>query len=103
MKAGETDYRQYLVDAAVEEIRRQLGAESVSQSGTHVQVDGPVKMARVIEAIAQAIARRTEDMVEEVARSVAPRVEDWEDDRPTAVAAICAVCGFLQSELDPLP
>ena len=103
MKAGETDYRQYLVDAAVEEIRRQLGAESVFQNGTHVQIEGPVKMARVIEAVARAIAHRTDDMVEEVARSIAPRVEDWEDEEPTAVAAICAMCGFLQSALDPLP
>jgi hypothetical protein len=97
------DYRQYLVDAAVEEIRRQLGGECVSQHGTHVQVDGPIKMARVLEAVVTAISHQPDGMIEEVARSLAPSVQAWQEEEPYALGAIGAVCGFLQAKLDPLP
>jgi hypothetical protein len=97
------DYRQRLVDAAVADLRYQLDPESVAQSGTHVQIEGSFKMARMIEAIMRVAIDPSEAMIEEVARSIAPNSEEWPDYRDMAIDAIAAVRGSILSQLDPLP
>ena len=77
MDIGKLDYRQYLVDAAVEEMSRQLGSDHVIQHGTRVDLDGSIKMARVLEAVFRAIFDRSDAMVEEIARSLAPAQQSW--------------------------
>ena len=65
------DFRQQVVDAAVRELRHQLGDGSVDQHGTRVQVDGSFKMARVAEYILRtALDSRDERIIEEVARAL---------------------------------
>jgi hypothetical protein len=97
------DYRQRLVDAAVAELRNQLGVEAVDQNGTHVQIEGSFKMARVIEAVMRIAFDQNDAIVEEVAKSIAPAGDDWTASRETAVDALAGVRGSILSQLDPLP
>lgn len=97
------DYRQRVADAAVVELRHQLGAESVDQDGTHVQVDGGFKMARLAEAIIRVSVDDLDPIIDEVAKTISPRPDEWESYRDTAVDAIAAVRGAILAMLDPLP
>lgn len=103
MDIGKLDYRQYLVDAAVEEMSRQLGSDHVTQHGTRVDFDGSIKMARVLEAVFRAMFDRSDAMVEEIARSLAPAQQSWEEYRGLATDAVSGMTGFLLDVLDPLP
>jgi hypothetical protein len=99
-----SDYRQMVVDAAVQELRHQLGNEDVEQDGTYVQVEGGFRMARVAEQILRAgLTSGDERIVQEVARAIAPHVDDWEKYRPQAVDAITAMWGITTALMDPLP
>lgn len=97
------DYRQRLVDTAVAELRYQLDADTVAQHGTHVQVDGSFKMARVIEAVMRVAFTENDAIIDEVAKSIAPNREEWFDWRDAATDAIAAVRGSILAQLDPLP
>ena len=97
------DYRQRLVDAAVAELRYQLDETAVAQHGTHVQVEGSFKMARVIEAVMRVAFTDNDAIIDEVAKSIALGGEEWSDCRETASDAIVAVRGSILSQLDPLP
>ncbi len=98
------DYRQTIVDAAVKELRHQLGDDEVSQDGTYVQVESGFKMARVAEQILRAaLDSNNEKLVQEVARAIAPNSDDWEKHRLQAIDAITAMWGETISMLDPLP
>jgi hypothetical protein len=97
------EYRQRLVDAAVVELRNQLGEEAVDQHGTRVQIEGSFKMARVIEAVMRVALTGNDAIIDEVAKSIAPIREEWPDCRKTATDAIAGVRGSILSQLDPLP
>ena len=85
------DYRQTIVDAAVKELRHQLGDDEVSQ-------------ARVAEHVLRAaLDTSNEKLVQEVARAIAPNSNDWEEYRLQAMDAIAAMWGETISILDPLP
>src|SRR3546814_20107676 len=71
-----TAYRQHLVDAAVAELRYQLDPDSVAQHGTHVQVDGSFKMARVIEAVMRVVFTDNDAIIEEDAKAITTDGED---------------------------
>jgi hypothetical protein len=95
------DFRQKVTDAALDELRRQLGDESVSSHGTSVEIDGSFRMVRVIDAIIRAAVSDHAAIVEEVARTLGG--EDWEDRTDDAADAISAVRGRILEMLDPLP
>lgn len=97
------DYRQKVVDAAVAELRHQLGVGSVSQSGTSLEVDGYFKMARVAEAVIRAALAHDDAIVEEIARNIAPTAADWQSNTHTAIDALTAARAAILSRLDPLP
>src|SRR3546814_4726278 len=86
-----TAYRQHLVDAAVAELRYQLDPDSVAQHGTHVQVDGSFKMARVIEAVMRVAFTENDAIIDEVAKAITPAGEEWSDWREAATDAIAGV------------
>lgn len=97
------DYRQRLVDAAVAELRYQLDENAVAQLGTHVQIEGSFKMARVIEAVMRVAFTENDAIIDEVAKAIAPDREEWSDCREMATDAIAGVRGSILSQLDPLP
>lgn len=96
------EYRQRLVDAAVEQLRYLTG-EQVDQHGTFVQVESGFKMARVIEAVMRVAFDDNEPLIRELAISITPPGEDWADYRDQAVDGLVAVRGSILSQLDPLP
>src|SRR3546814_2559830 len=79
-----TAYRQHLVDAAVAELRYQLDPDSVAQHGTHVQVDGSFKMARVIEAVMRVAFTENDAIIDEVAKAITPAGEEWRSEEHTS-------------------
>ena len=96
------DFRQQVVDAAVRELRHQLGDGSVDQDGTRVQVDGSFKMARVAEYILRtALDSRDERIIEEVAKGIARDGRDWEESRDQAIDAITSMYGIMTALIDP--
>lgn len=96
------DFRQQVVDAAVRELRHQLGDGSVDQHGTRVQVDGSFKMARVAEYILRtALDSRDERIIEEVAKCIARNGRDWEESRDQAIDAITSMYGIMTALIDP--
>ncbi|WBQ17859.1 hypothetical protein [Sphingobium yanoikuyae] len=96
------DYRQKVTDAAVRELRYQMGDDSVDARGTSVQIDGSFRMARVIEAIIRAaIDDKNPKIVEEVARTMAG--DHWQSVTSEAGEAIMAVRCRIIDLLDPLP
>lgn len=97
------NFRQKVVDAAVVELRHQLGDRSVEQSGTKLEIDGYFKMARVAEAIIRAALAHDDAIVEEIARNIAPDAADWQDHTGTAIDALTAARAAILSRLDPLP
>jgi len=98
------DYRQTVVDAAVKELRHQLGDESVDVRGTFVQVEGGFKMARVAEYILRtALDSRDERIIEEVAKGIARDGRPWEDFRDQAVDAVTSMHGIMTGLMDPSP
>jgi hypothetical protein len=97
------EYRERLVDAAVAELRYQLDEHAVAQHGTLVQVDGSLKMARVIEAVMRVAFTDNDAIIDEVAKAIAPDREEWSDSREIAIDAITGVCGSILFQLDPLP
>lgn len=97
------EYRQKVVDAAVAELRYQLGDDAVDQYGTRVQIEGSFKMARVIEAIIRAALDNNAAVVEEIARNIAPDSNDWETHADTATDALVAARSAILTQLDPLP
>lgn len=97
------EYRQKVVDAAVAELRYQLGEEAVDQHGTRVQIEGSFKMARVVEAVIRAALDDDGAIVEEVARNIAPDAKDWVAYADTATDALAAACSAILAQLDPLP
>lgn len=97
------DYRQKVVDAAVAELRHQLGERSVEQTGTKVEIDGYFKMARVAEAIVRAALAQDDAIIEEVARNIAPTAAEWQDHTSAAIDALTAARAAILSRLDPLP
>ncbi|MGN6096617.1 MAG: hypothetical protein ACTHP8_10315 [Bosea sp. (in: a-proteobacteria)] len=103
MRMVATAYRQHLVDAAVAELRYQLDPDSVAQHGTHVQVDGSFKMARVIEAVMRVAFTENDAIIDEVAKAITPAGEEWSDWREAATDAIAGVRGSILAQLDPLP
>lgn len=97
------EYRQKVVDAAVAELRYQLGEDAVDQHGTRVQIEGSFKMARVVEAIIRTALDDNAAIVEEIARNIAPDSNDWEIYVDTATDALTAACSAILAQLDPLP
>lgn len=96
------DFRQQVVDAAVRELRHQLGDDSVDAHGTLVQVDGSFKMARVAEYILRtALDSRDERIIEEVAKGIARDGRDWEEFRDQAIDAITSMYGIMTALIDP--
>src|SRR3546814_5177511 len=97
-----TAYRQHLVDAAVAELRYQLDPDSVAQHGTHVQVDGSFKMARVIEAVMRVAFTENDAIIDEVAKAITPAGEEWSDWREAATDAIAGVRGRSEEHTSEL-
>ncbi|KQN09956.1 hypothetical protein ASE85_03230 [Sphingobium sp. Leaf26] len=98
------DLRQFVTDAAVKELRTQLGDESADNHGTSVQVEGSFRMVRVADAIIRAAVDTHDPIIQEVARTLAGGLgEDWEDYRGEAADVIGAVRGRILAMLDPLP
>ncbi|MDH2134939.1 hypothetical protein N5J77_27790 [Sphingobium yanoikuyae] len=96
------DFRQQVVDAAVRELRHQLGDDSVDAHGTLVQVDGSFKMARVCEYVLRtALDSRDERIIEEVAKGIARDGRDWEEFRDQAIDAITSMFGIVTALMDP--
>src|SRR3546814_20960634 len=98
-----TAYRQHLVDAAVAELRYQLDPDSVAPHGTHMQVDGSFKMARVIEAVKRVAFTENDAIIDEVAKAITPAGEEWSDWREGATEAIAGVRRLLLDQLNRLP
>lgn len=97
------EFRQKVVDAAIEEMRRQLGQEFVQVHGTRVDIEGSFKMARVLEAAFAAAFDGNPGLIEEVARSLAPVGDEWENHVDPATDAVMSVAGYIASRIDPLP
>ncbi|EIZ79241.1 hypothetical protein WSK_2086 [Novosphingobium sp. Rr 2-17] len=97
------EYRQRVVDAAVKELRYQLGDGAVDQYGTKVEIEGSVKMSRVAEAIIRAALTSEDAIIEEIARNIAPDATDWEAYKDTATDALIAARSAILVQLDPLP
>ena len=95
------NFRQMLVDAAVADLRHQLGDDvSISVHGSRVQLDETFNMARVIEHVFRKAFADSSLFTEEVARGIGERSEDWEEHVGEAQAAIAGVYGVLMSRLN---
>lgn len=98
------DFRQKVVDAAVQELRHQLGDNEVDQHGTFVQVEGGFRMARVAEYILrEAVDSSDERIIEEVAKGIARDGRPWEEFREQAIDGINAMWGVMVALMDPAP
>ncbi|NBB41370.1 hypothetical protein [Sphingobium yanoikuyae] len=98
------DFRQMVVDAAVKELRHQLGEDEVDVHGTMVQVEGGFRMARVCEYVLRtALDSRDERIIEEVARGIARDGRPWEDFRDQAIDALTSMFGIMTALMDPSP
>jgi len=99
-----TDYRMLLVDAAVAELKSQLGEECVMQDGTRVHIDGTVKMARVVEAVINvALGRPANEMREKVVEYLTMDREEIIHPEDIASDLLLDVQAIIARKLDPLP
>lgn len=100
-----TDYRQFLVDAAVADLRHQLYPEDVRQEGTHVSVADSFKMARVIEAVMRvALTEHNDDIVDAVVRHMSLDMNDRNLHPPDMAADLLYdIRQIILTKLDPLP
>lgn len=96
-------YRVKLAGAAIEDIRRQLGAEFVEQHGTSVQIEQPIRVVRIIEAVMR-VAFDDEALTAAVAQEISAGTEmDGPDAGGLAVDVLTEVRGWILGQLDPLP
>ena len=98
------DYRQLVVDAAVVELRSQLGVEDVQQDGTHVQAEGSFKMARVIEAALRvALTTDNDPLIAVIVKALKAERGSPGQIRDEAADVLYDIVGAVQARLDPLP
>ncbi|WP_454883436.1 hypothetical protein [Sphingomonas oryzagri] len=98
------DYRQTLVDAIVMELKAQLGADCVWQEGTHVQVEGFVKMSRVAEAAIGNAFVDDDDALVKTVLEMFPAEKGREHERNgEATDLLWNLRGVMLKRLDPLP
>lgn len=105
--------RQKWTDAAVAELRLQLGADAIRQIGTSVEVKGAFKVPRVLEAMIRAAFADNghifDALVDTIAaaarvdRGRAPEEKDFERFHEIADQASNAVRNAILWQLDPLP
>lgn len=99
-----SDYRQLLVNAAVAELRSQLGGDCVRLDGTRVQVEGTFKMARVIEAVMNvALSGREPEIIATAVRYLTLGEASRFDPEDMAADLLLDVLGHITDTLDPLP
>jgi hypothetical protein len=98
------DLRYQLVNASIDAIRLEIGAASVQQFGTRVELDGPFKVPRMLEAALRVICN---DMPEELVKIVARGIEDTctcdGHAHDLAYDIIASICNYLIDQLDPMP
>jgi len=99
------DYRQEVVDAAVAEMRHQHPEDIVWVNGTEVQIiEGPVKMARVAEAIIGAAFADEDDALVNAVLKMYPTDEGSEAERINhATDLLWDIRHVMLKRLDPLP
>lgn len=98
------DYRQLVVNAAIAELQSQLDAEHVQQTGTHVEVEGTFKMARVVEASLRAALTKDQDaLIAVVIRALQEERGTHDQLRDEATDLLYDICHAVVSRLDPLP
>jgi hypothetical protein len=99
-----SDFRQMVVDAAVKELRHQLGDDEVDQHGTYVQVESGFKMGRVAEHILRtALGSDNQYIIQQIAQEMAGTGGDWEPHLSKAEDILTAVWGAVNDLIDPLP
>jgi hypothetical protein len=97
-------YRQQLVDAAVAELKAQLGADCVWQEGTHVQVEGFFKMARVVESAIGNAFTDDDDALVNAVLEMFPAEKGCERERNgEATDLLWNLRAVMMKRLDPLP
>lgn len=99
-----SDYRQLLVNAAVAELKSQLGEDRVRLEGTRVHVEDTFKMARVIEAVMNvALSGRQPEMITTVMHYLSMDKGDLIHPEDIAADLLLDVQSIILNKLDPLP
>jgi hypothetical protein len=97
-------YRQAIVDAMFMELKSQLGGHDVSQTGTEVNIEGVVKMARVAEAvIREAFSDDDEALVKSVLNMYPPKPGREREAPSEATDLLWNLRRIMLGRLDPLP
>ena len=95
---------QRLVNAAVAELRSQLGEDGVRLEGTRVHVEDTFKMARVIEAVMNvALSGREPEIIATAVRYLTLGEANRFDPEDMAADLLLDVQGIILDKLDPLP
>ena len=97
-------YREKLADAAIEDIKRQHGPEFVERHGTSVQIEQPIRLVRIIEAVMR-VAFDDEALQAAVAHELAAAMPEaaTEEAQNLAIDVLTEVRGWILGQLDPLP